>query len=371
LPDQYEMNAFSAFQRLEEFWSLFDAGWLGKPLQVGQAEHYLHYWHRVTNRMTFDQFRGFPQVVGLIEIMDAIEIVRDHSLPGWARRAQRIQDKEEVHSRAAVEEFFVASQMLKAGNKVQFIDEQKGVRTADLLINDDLEIECKSKSSHQLDNKVLRQNYGRLNRTLKPWFMNLPGRYGFRLHVDFDQEPTERQMKEISDWIGSHDEGARGMEQSTRDGTARFTLTRLDYIGPMLAHPAALGVHGVDYANFSARDFRPGEVDKPFLNTANFGEERNYSSSVEGTLRKAVGQFSLERASMISVALNGEQLERAELEALMSRFFNAHPGVSAVNLYDREHGIGTSNTLARVGTLCLNGSADIALPTKYIAMLRS
>ncbi|MCH7499443.1 MAG: hypothetical protein IH886_05460 [Nitrospinae bacterium] len=71
---------------------------------------------------------------------------------GQQTRIEKLKSRDITEVNSTLYEFNVASMLIKRGHTVEFVEEQKGVRTPDLLVDGCVEVECKQRARTKVEN---------------------------------------------------------------------------------------------------------------------------------------------------------------------------------------------------------------------------
>lgn len=188
--DEYIDWAESLVRLMGEEWLSAHAPQPHRPV------HIIASWILGYRNATPETLHQSQQLLQIGELMSNIRALENAGVQNLETRMNdlRLDDFERVSS--AIHEIRVAAHYTLEGRRVFFIPEA-GTRTPDMLIDDQVEVECKHKCSVSRQDKQRYELYGILSRRLRSAFHDRVPHSALDLEVMFHAEPVRAQIEKI------------------------------------------------------------------------------------------------------------------------------------------------------------------------------
>lgn len=273
----------------------------------------------------------------LARLAMAIERLRTAQTVGLDLKLTHLTTNDDDQFLSLVHELVTADAYLRSGSQLEFVEERTS-RTPDLVVDSEVEVECKRKVADSANDKDRYDKYEMLGRKLRVVMDGSQGHTGLALVAAFSVRPTRGQIDEIIIAARRLSAGSSGREQVTRDGGCNFTLASVNLDGPGLSIPIS------DPNEFDLTTaegvMRTGEngalhVGSVLTMALSCSVVQDRVRTIEKTLRSAAGQFSGIRPSIIQIDMSATAYAyndsvAAPMHAAIDKFLRNNTRVSAI-----------------------------------------
>ncbi len=277
-------------------------------------------------------------------------------------------------------ELIVADYFLKNAANPNFIETRSkdNMKTADLLIDDTVEIECKKKDQLTDRDKTNNKFWEKMESNLNKW-MDIKNVY-YSIRVEIDNDLSKDQQDHIIQTIKTIIKKKQSCTGKNKTLGVNLDLQLLIYNQPIIAK----GIHwekdfsdNTDFFNieFGMKALKGGNAEFSKIYAHSY-KNKNQSDKMKGilnTINKAKKQFSKDRPSMIFINLNNldkrmDDPFRKNLKSEIKHFFYSNSSITAIVLINDEI-IPTQGKYGLNIEYLLNENARIKLPLKFIKIL--
>ncbi|WP_157114745.1 hypothetical protein [Nocardia niwae] len=279
----------------------------------------------------------------LLRLCHYVAILRNSSTAHLDARISDLRDGSEERVRSAVHEIQVAGDYASRGNSVEFIPETT-VRQPDMMVNGEMEVECKYKTGAFSARDKERLNlYRVLNSKLQKLYHPGVQASGIVVEATFEIEPTRQMVDEILVAIRSCLRPVRTDPLQVKSESQEYTITVVP--GEQVISDKLVIPHGKDIAagffslsgTGAARPDGSIGVTRPIALGLTCKVELDVISTMKSSIKSAIGQLSGQCPGVVSIDISDflgllESQEIPGFNEMVKSLFRSNSRISRVDL---------------------------------------